>query len=130
MIAHHYGNDTAQLSRLVALQNIHQAMQMLRDKYGHARSLVHQLELPIHLEFGRENLELLAKLLDVESVQRPLDAHKKEPSIVILMLVGVNDVRSVTVQKASDPGDEALAVRAGDQHDGGVFHFVANCPTS
>ena len=40
----------------------------------------------------------------------------------VLVLVGVEDVRVVLVQELRDRGDDPLAVRAGDEQDGGVLH--------
>ena len=61
-------------------------------------------------------------------LELPLDAHKEEAFGGVLVLVGVEDVRAVREEQAGDGGDEALAVRAGDEEDGGWGHLGARLP--
>jgi hypothetical protein len=48
-------------------------------------------------------------------IQRPLDAHEKQAKVVVLMLVGVENVCAVLIEQAGDAGHQALAVRAVNQ---------------
>src|SRR5437867_8902518 len=57
-----------------------------------------------------------------EIAEVPFNAHQKQTALGVLMLVGVQDVRVVAVQKIGDRRDDPFAVRTIDQEDGGVFH--------
>ncbi len=50
--------------------------------------------------------------------KRPLDTHEEEAELVVLVLVGVQDVGSLIVEKRGDARDEAFLVRAIDQENG------------
>src|SRR5439155_14347003 len=60
-----------------------------------------------------------------EIAEVPFNAHQKQTALGVLMLVGVQDVRVVAVQKIGDRRDDPFAVRTIDQEDGGVFHRQA-----
>lgn len=57
---------------------------------------------------------------EVEIGQRPLDAHKKQAEFIILMLVGMQDIGAVGVEKLGYGGDQSFAVGAIDEQDGSV----------
>ena len=85
------------LTRLVPVQQIHQAMKFVRSENGHPRYAVRHLEAPSHSESRGDGLELGPKRIDFESVERPLDAHEEQPGLVVLVLIGMDDVRPVCV---------------------------------
>ncbi len=75
------------------------------------------------MQIGRDGRELYAEGGDIEIFEQPFDAHKKEPGFVILVLVGMGDVGAMRVEHTGDAGNEAFAVRAGDQEDRGFIHL-------
>ena len=117
-----------------ALQQVGKAMQVLGTEEGNARLGIPRLlsdaaELPAHLEYGGERGESLGELGKAARVRRkiclrqsPLDAHEKETKAVILVLIGVEDVRALAVEQAGDFGDEAGLVGAVDEQDGAFRH--------
>jgi len=114
VIAYDSGNLPMQLTVLMPVQKIGQTVQLLRDENGHPRRCLRQFEAPPHVEFSREILELRFEGREVEILEPPLDPHEKELRFVILMLVGVDDVRAAFVEQHRDAGDEALPIRAVD----------------
>ena len=60
-----------------------------------------------------------------KSVQIPLHAHEEEAQIVVLVLVGVQDVGPVPVQKARDAGDDPFPVGTVNQKGCGVRHGLS-----
>jgi hypothetical protein len=45
---------------------------------------------------------------------------------VVLVLVGVQNVRAVLVEKAGNAGDQSFAVGTIDEKNGGVFHAISD----
>jgi hypothetical protein len=97
-------------------------MEVLGNKDRHAGSGGGELDAPVHLQADGEMGELFPEVIDRKVIERPFDAHKEEASLVVLMLVGVNDVGAVLVQDAGDGGDETFAVGTGDEQNGGILH--------
>ena len=60
--------------------------------------------------------------VDVEVFGIELDAHQEQAGLFVAVLVGVQDVAVVPVNEVGDGGDFALAVRTGDEQDGGILH--------
>ena len=63
-------------------------------------------------------------------VQPPLHPHEEQPQLVVLVLVGVQNVGAVFVQQAGDAGHQTLAVRAVDEQNGCVFHAPSSLTSS
>jgi len=61
--------------------------------------------------------------LQIELVQRPLDAHEEQAQVLVLVLVRVQDVGAVRVEKIGDGRDQPLAVGTIDQQRGCVSVF-------
>ena len=57
----------------------------------------------------------------------PLNTHEEEAEFVILMLVGVQDVGSLFVEKASDARYQALSVGTVDQENCAVVAGRRDC---
>ena len=62
--------------------------------------------------------------VQIETVKIPFHAHQEERLGGILVLVGVQDVGLVGIQKIGDGSHETLAIRASDQQNGGVPHVI------
>ena len=122
VIADDGGNGEAQFPGLVAVQQVRQAVQMLRDEEGHARRMRHQVETPAHVEPGRQRLEFPAKALQVEALELPFHPHEEEFGFGILVLIGVRDVGAVAVQQVGDTGHQTFPVGTIDEQNGSIPH--------
>ena len=52
----------------------------------------------------------------------PLDAHEKQAEIVVLVLVGMQNIGAVLVEQARHPRHQPLAVGTMDQQNRCIFH--------
>jgi hypothetical protein len=57
------------------------------------------------------------------AVEIPFHAHEEQAKIVIVVLIGVEDVGPVFVQQPGNTGHESLPVGAVDQQNGCVLHL-------
>src|SRR6266849_7234386 len=99
-------------------------MVILRDEDGHARTVGREGKTPVHLEVAGEGRKALGKPGQVKiKVRRiELDARKKEIGFLVSMLIGEKDVAAVAKDEFGNRGDDAFAVGAGDEKDGGLVH--------
>ena len=101
-------------------------MLVLRDKdsYGRAHSRIRQL--PFHIKALGQLFEFFVKsgFVQIEFGQFPLDAHEKQPEVVILMLIGVKNICAVSVQETGDLSDDSFLVGAMNQQNSGVRHSL------
>ena len=74
-----------------------------------------------YIEGGEGGVE--SGIVQVKILHVPFDAHEEEPQVVILMLIGVQYIRSVGVKKAGDSGDESFLIRAVDEENGRIRHI-------
>ena len=89
---------------------------------------VGELDAPVHAELGGDGREGGAEggFVEAGRVGGELDAHEEEAGFDILMLVGVEDVDVVGVDEEVDDGDDdALAVGAVDEQDGGLWMWAS-----
>jgi hypothetical protein len=84
---------------------------------------------PAHVELLRNRGKLFAEcfLAQVESIERPLHPHEEHAREIILVLIGVQNIRAVTIEKLRDGGDNASAVGAIDQKYAGTQEKLAPC---
>ena len=123
------------LARLVARQQVVEAVAHAADEDGHAGSLVGEVEAEGHpVALGVERLEVLSYFVlgDAEVLQLPFDAHEEDAVLAVDVLVEVDDVACVVGDEACDLGDDARLVGAVEQQDGCGFHecligFVLFC---
>jgi hypothetical protein len=86
------------------------------QKKSHARTLRAVRQFPAHTEFRRERRKRGFEAFEVEGlvfairIQAPLHAHEKQPLAVVLMLIGMKDVRSVLVKQAGNTRHQPPAV--------------------
>ena len=125
MVADDQRHFTTQLASAMAMEQVRQAMLVAGDEDRRPQPPRGVFHPPAHVEPPRDGLELLPQRLgrQVELLERPLHAHEEQPQILILVLIGVQDVRAVRIQKVGNCGDQALAVGAIDQENGGVSVF-------
>jgi hypothetical protein len=74
--------------------------------------------------------EITIAEINVEVFGIELDTHEEETGLFVGVFVGVQDVAVVAVDEVGDGGDFALAVRAGDEEDGGILHTLEGSAVS
>ena len=110
----------AELACLVAMQQIDEAVVILRDEEGDVLLGVGELDAPVHLELAGDGLEGRAEcgFGEAGGFGDELDAHEEEAKLDILMLVGVEDVDVVALDQEVDDGDDnSFAVGTVDKQD-------------
>jgi hypothetical protein len=60
--------------------------------------------------------------LFVAPIQAPFDAHEEQAQLVVLVLVGMQNVCTMLVEQPRNAGHESFAIRAIDEQNSGVFH--------
>ena len=120
MIPDHQRNCACQFAGLLAMEQVRKTVQVFRDEDGHARKPPRVFDAPAQPEFNGQRFESRTKrrVIESERIQLPLDAHKEQAGFVIAMLVGMQDVRAVIVEKRRDLRDKAFAVGGIDEQDG------------
>ncbi len=116
---------TAKLSRLVTVEQVCQAVEVMGDEDGNILRRGREGEPPVHLKFLGQRSEGGVKvgLVAMDIVGGELDAHKKESKLDILVLIGIKNIGVVLLnQKVGDSGHETFTVGAVDQKSGGLGH--------
>ncbi len=125
-----------EFAALVAVEEIDEAVVVLRNQNDHARSMRGLRQPPLHLELFRDRRKVFGEVgevfvgevflreINVEIFGIEFDAHQEEAGFFVGVFVGVQNVASVAVDEVGNGGDFAFGVRAGDQQDGGVFHSL------
>ena len=122
VIADNQGDFHIDLFGFPSRQDIVEAVGQLGDEDGHPGGLVGEVQLPFHAVFlGDQGGEILVDLVvgDDEIFQFPLDAHEKDLTQGVNMLIQKGDVAVVLVNKLTDRGHDAFVVGAMDEQDGG-----------
>ena len=117
------------------MQKVGHAVQILRAKQRNPRLLLRRIDPPAHVQLRGKRSKCLFESSQVEArlaaalmvlrftaVQRPFHAHEEQAQVVILVLVGMQNVGSVLVEHSGDAGHQTLAIGAVDQENGCVFH--------
>jgi hypothetical protein len=125
MVADNERNAAMKFAFTLPVQEIRQTVKVLRDENGHPRDFRHLVEPPLHLQFRGQLLKIPPERLQVEFLERPFDSHKEQAGLVVLMLIGVRNIRTVPVEKTGHSGDQALAIRTINAEDGGIPHCLA-----
>ena len=102
-----------------AMQQVCDAVQVLRAEERDPRFLVHAAKLPAHVQFFGERREGLGEVGNIGTAifHCPLDAHEKQAQLMILMLIGMEDVGALLVEKAGDARYQAFLVWAVDEEN-------------
>ncbi len=122
------GNDqrdfAAKFATLVAVEQILQAMVILRNEDRDAGAVGGVCEPPVHLEVASDGSKSIGKLgkVKIEICRVELYPGQKEIGFLVSMLIGEQDVAIVAKDKFSNRGDHTFAVGARDEEDGGVTH--------
>jgi hypothetical protein len=82
------------------MQQVGHAMQVLRTKKRNARALGSRAQFPAHVEVCGQWSECSIECREIEFgiagvIETPLDAHEEQSQRVVLVLVGVQNIRAV-----------------------------------
>lgn len=122
MIADNQGDLAGQFAGLVAVQQVGVAVKILRNEYRHAYDGGGKFQTPVHAQSRRDRLKMRAESIDGETFERPFHPHEKQAGLMVLMLIGMNDVGPMFIEHARNRCYQTFTVRAIDQQDGGVIH--------
>jgi hypothetical protein len=81
---------------------------------------------PLHIKFGGDGFEMATKIVErnIEPGGIEFHAHQKCAGIQITMLIRVQDVAAVLVNKTRNGGDNAFLVWTIEQEYGGFLHHL------
>src|SRR5580700_188868 len=124
MIADHQREIAPQFSVSLPIQQIDQAMVVLRNEDGHARTAIAQGDTPVHAELVSDRAKRAVEVFHIQTEARqvPFDARQEVALFTSLMLLEVQDVAIVAIDEFGDSSIQALAVRALHQKHCGVLH--------
>jgi len=124
MIGNNQWDFAAKFAALVAVEQVLQAIVIRRDEYGDAGAFGGVGETPVHLEVAGDWSKSLGKLrkVKIKICWIELDPGKKKIGCLVSMLIGEEDVAIVAEDEFGNRGDDAFAVGAGDEKNGGVVH--------
>jgi hypothetical protein len=91
----------AEFAGLVAMEQVGEAVRVLRDEEGDVLEVVGELDAPVHAELLGDGREGGAEggLVEAGRVGGELDAHEEEAELDVLVLVGVEDVDVVLLTR-------------------------------
>lgn len=118
------GNLHVPLPSRIASQDVEKAMWHLGDKQRHPWDFGREMEFPNHLHGSSDQcIEVLPYLVgwDGKMVKFPLHPHVKDHLLPVDMLVEIDDIPLVPVQKLGDCSQDPLTIGTMDQQDGRVF---------
>jgi hypothetical protein len=124
MVADDGRNFAIKLSRTVTLEDVEKAVARLADEQGHPWLTVGEVELPVHLVSAPDQrLKVIVDLLlwNHKIRQVPFNAHEKMLQITVNVLVQIDDVATILVDKLSDQGHQAWSVRTMYEQDGTII---------
>ena len=99
-----------EFSSLLSVEDVHQAVKLLRHEDRNPGNVRHHAEAPLHLKGRGRGLEFCPECTQIERFQFPFDAHKKQAGIVVLMLIGMGNVGAVSIKEVCDGRDQAFAI--------------------
>ena len=101
-------------------------MAHLRDKDGHARTFVVEIQIKLHVVAqGIEHVNVLTYLLtgNHELLQFPLYAHKEHTVLTVNILIQIDNVALIVGDELGHFRNNALTVRTMKQQYGCWFHY-------
>src|SRR5712691_1573264 len=116
----------------MAVEQIHETMVVLRNKYRDTRPVTGQRNTPLDGKFFRDRLELPRKFLhfQLKAVEVPFDAGQIEAFLARLVLFEMKDISPVAVYEFRDVGVQTFAIRALNQQNGRVSQVLPPLPPS
>ena len=76
----------------------------------------------------RDRFKPLAKEFprQIEILERPFDTHEEQAQLVILVLIGMQDICAMRIEEIGDGGHQTLAVGTINQQNGSVSCFQSS----
>src|SRR6202161_2731441 len=121
-------NIAMQFATLLTVEQVLQAMVVLRDENGDARPVCGAGNAPVHLELTREGRKTLGKFrkIKIEISHVELNPRQKQVRRFVSVLVVAQDVAVVFENKIGNRCDYAFAVGTRDEKDGGIMHRASD----
>ena len=122
------GNDqryiAVEFAALMPVEQVLQAMVILRDEDGDAGAIAGAGEPPLHLKVAGDGSEALRKLgkIKIKFCRIELNPRQKQIGCLVSMLVIEKNVPAVPEDEIGNRSNHAFAVGAGNEKDGGVVH--------
>ncbi len=126
MIADDQRQVAVELFGFVAMEQVCQAMQIMRTKNSHVLRGVGKFQLPVQRMPLGQRRERRAELCFVKIlfVGRKLDPHEEQAQLHILMLIGIQNIGVIFLnQEVGDGGDQAFAVRTINKQNRSFRHI-------
>ena len=122
VVGDHQRNVAVQLARLVPVEQVGEAVVVLRNQNAHARTPLAFGQPPAHLKARGNRGELIGQLVQahVHPGGIELHPHQEQAGLGVAMLVGVQNVSIVAEDEIGDHRHQTLAVRATDQQHCGT----------
>ena len=122
------GNDqrdfALQLADFMAVEQVDQAVVVLRNHDRHLLALAGLGEAPLHVELFGDGREVTGKLgernIEVGGIE--LNPHQEPGRVGVGVLVGVQDVAAAFVDEVRDRGHQSFTVGATDEENGAGSH--------
>jgi hypothetical protein len=116
-----------QLSNLVAIEQVDQAMMITGNKYCDRRPLLLHEHPPGETISGRQRCKDAGKalLIEIEAGQRPLNTDEEQPQLCILVLIRVQNIPAMLKQEPSNHKHQTFAILTIQQQCGAVFHGLS-----
>jgi len=91
----------------------------------HLRKKIGVLYSPVHLKALGDGFKPLVKEFpgQIEILKRPFDAHEEQAQLVILVLIGVQDIGAMRIEEVGNGGHQAFPVGTINQQNGSVSWF-------
>ena len=112
MIGDNAGDIAIEFAALMAIEQINQAVVVLRNQYGHPLAYIRNRDAPLHLKFGGDLTEMPNEITQgkVEVGGIEFDTHQKSAGIAVPMLVSVKNTAAMLVNESRNAGDHALPI--------------------
>ena len=83
---------------------------------------------PVHVKARRDRFKPLAKEFSrqIEIFERPFDAHEEKAQLVILVLIGMQDIGGMGIEEIGNGGHQAFPVGTINQQNGSVSCFQSS----
>ena len=124
MVADDERNLARQFTGVPAVEQVHQAMVVLGNKYSDAQGVARKRDLPLHVQTVRNRREVAREILhfNLEAGETPLDARKIKADFRDLVLLKMKNISVRAVDELGESCVQALLIRALHTQDGASFH--------
>ena len=141
MVRYDHWNVAIEFARAPAMQQVGHAVQVLRTEQSHAWTAGAGSQCPAHSKFCRQRSKCGFEALKIKAleprrarcrlaivlrqVKPKLHAHEKQAPVVVLVLVGMQNVGASLIEHAGHSRHQPLAVGAVNQQNSRIFHRLS-----